>query len=342
MSRAALPESILTARPMPITSDMKQSPIISSLWNVLTAPSLPPLSLSITESHLVLLALRHRRGEFETRHAALSRLAPGLVNPAFAQPNIADEDRMLDALTRAREQAGLKKIAKINVSLPAGSARSFVISLDSTPGSKAELAQLIEWKVERATGYKYDELQVSHRRLHDFQGRPQWMVSTVHQNVLSQYQSLFDRLGWKAGLIVPQHVGEAAWLLRSELAEDQMMVSVHEQGFDVVIVRDREPILIREVECSPEEPEEMDNEFYRLVIFYRDRLVPAGESASLNRVLIIGSSAEQQRFRDLVSTALEKSTASLTLPQLGLRLDPGLSFPQIAAAAGLSAMAWGK
>ena len=95
--------------------------------------------------------------------------------------------------------------------------------------------------------------------------------------------------------------------------------------------------MIREVECPTDE---IENEFYRLMIYYRDKLTTIGRIPNLSRVLTIGTIADQQRFRDLVSGTLERSVISLNASQLGLNLDPGMSLSQVAAATGLAVMAW--
>jgi hypothetical protein len=113
--------------------------------------------------------------------------------------------------------------------------------------------------------------------------------------VIAQYERIFERLGWHAGMIAPQHIGEAQWLMRLGLKDDQVVVSLHERGFDAVIVRGKEPLIVREVECAPEESE---NEFYRLMVFYRDRLALEGADRSLNRALMIGDVNEHRLWKD--------------------------------------------
>jgi len=320
-----------------LTIDMKSPSLLSNLFNALLSPALPARSLSITESQLILLTLRHQKGEFETRQAGLVPLPAGLVNPGFDQPNITDEARFLEQLRRVADQADVRKMGNLNVALPTGSARSLVIALETMPSSKSEIAQLTDWKIERASGYPITELMVSRYRLADQNGSPHWLVGVVHQRVLAQYENLFRQLGWRAGLISPQNLGAVAWLIRSEVPEDQILVSVTPRGFEVIFVRDCEPIMVREVECPPEE---VENEFYRLMVYYRDRLVPEGQSPNLARILTIGTIVDQQRFRDLVSAALERTVVSLNAGQLGLKLDSGMSLQQVAVAAGLSSMAW--
>ncbi len=317
---------------------MRQIPVLSGIWNYLTAPSLPATSLSISETHLSIISLRRSGGEFEPRNLGVLRLPPRLVRASFTEPNVADEGALVEHLKRTADQAGLKRIRDLSAALPSGSARSLVVTLENTPGSRAEIEQLIEWKVERGMGQSVADLRLNYSRLADFGGHPHWIVSATHERVVAQYEAIFKELRWHVGMIAPQHIGEAQWLMRQRIDDDQVVLSLKDNGFDTVVVRGHEPILVREVSCAPEERED---EFYRLMIFYRDRLEPADSPASVGRLLTIGSTVEQRRFREVLSSALERQAVSLDPQQIGLRVDPNAPFNHFAAAGGLATMAWG-
>jgi hypothetical protein len=104
-----------------------------------------------------------------------------------------------------------------------------------------------------------------------------------------------------------------------------------------VIVRGQEPLMVREVECAPEERE---NEFYRLMVFYRDRLTLEGADRPLNRALMIGPIPDQHRFRNVLASAMERQVIALDTQQIGLKIDPNAPFIHFAAAGGLATMAW--
>jgi hypothetical protein len=125
--------------------------------------------------------------------------------------------------------------------------------------------------------------------------------------------------------------------MRQGLEDDQVVVSLNERGFDAVIVRGQEPLMVREVECAPEERE---NEFYRLMVFYRDRLTLEGADKPLNRALMIGPIPEQHRFRNVLASAMERQVVTLDPQQIGLKIDPSAPFSNFAAAGGLATMAW--
>ncbi|MFN0110740.1 MAG: hypothetical protein ACKVZH_17920 [Blastocatellia bacterium] len=317
---------------------MRQIPVLSGLWNFLTAPDLPRTALAISETHLSIVTLKRSRGEFEPRNLGVLRLPDGLVKSSFSEPNISNEAALIEQLNRTANQAGITRPRALSVALPPGSARSQVVALDSNPGSNKELMQVLEWKIERTFGQKFDDLKTSHSRLNDFNGRPQWLVSAVHKRVLEQYERVFKQLRWPVGLVLPPHLGEAQWLMRQGLSDDQAIVSLNERGFTAVIVRGDEPILVREVECSPEERED---EFFRIIVFYRDRLLPETDPIRLSRVLTLGTAADQRSFREVVTAALETHAVALDVNQIGLRVDSTAPFNHFAAASGLATMAWG-
>ncbi len=317
---------------------MQQIPVLSGLWSYLTAPDLPRTALAISETHLSIVTLRKSRGEFEPRNLGVLRLPNGLINPSFTEPNVTNEASLSEYLNKTAKQAGINRPRGLSLALPSGSARSHVIHLDSNPGSHKEMMQVLEWKIERAFGQKTYDLKISYTRLKDAHGFSQWLVSAIHNQVLEQYERIFKELRWPVGLILPQHLGEAQWLIRQRLNDDQVIVSLNERGFTTVIVRGDEPILVREVECTPEERED---EFYRIIVFYRDRLVSETEPIKLSRVLTLGTAAEQRSFREVVVSALENHTIALDTNQIGLRVDSSAPFNHFAAASGLATMAWG-
>jgi Tfp pilus assembly PilM family ATPase len=316
---------------------MRQIPILSDFFNYLTAPRLPRTSLAISETHLALITLKRSGGDFEPRNLGVSRLPAGVVRASFTELNVADEPALIDRLSKTASRAGLGGVKELSVSLPSGSARSIVVALDAAPASRAELEQMIEWKAERGLGQKFGDLRVNHTRLRDVGGRPQYLISATTERVIAQYERIFGRLGWHAGMIAPQHIGEAQWLMRQGLEDDQVVVSLSERGFDAVIVRGREPLIVREVECAPEERE---NEFYRLMVFYRDRLALESADRPLNRALMIGPASEQRRFYGVLASAMERQVLALDPQRIGLRVDPGAPFDHFAAAGGLATMAW--
>ncbi len=310
--------------------------MFSSLWNFLTLPTLPRTTFALTPSHLTLLEMQRRKGHFQPKKLGIQTLPPELVRASLTEPNILREADFISVLSATAEQAGFSRRLKLSVTLPEGSAHSIIATLDNKPHSRAELDQMLVWKIGRATNLKATEMRTSVQPLSKLEGQPRWLVTAVHNEVLKQYERLFSQLGWQVGMVLPQHLGEAQWLMRGEVEahEDQVLVSVNEQGFVVVIVRGQEPLLIREVSCSVEERED---ELFRLMIFYRDRLNP---TQPVKRMLIVGEPGEQGIFSKALTAALEQNPQKLAPLSLGLTLESSAPFHRLAAATGLATLAF--
>src|ERR1041385_3615993 len=77
------------------------------------------------------------------------------------------------------------------------------------------------------------------------------------------------------------------WLGRNGSGGESLLLSGSRQGFTGVICRDKHPLIIRTVTCTEEE---FEDEFYRFLLFYRDRSVPetvAGEEWFGRRVVVV-------------------------------------------------------
>src|SRR5262245_36869407 len=110
---------------------MRQIPLLSDFFDSLTAPNLPPTSLSISETHLSLITLRRKGREFEPRNLGVLRLPGGIVSASFTEPNIVNEPVLIEHLSRTAKQAGMNNVRMLSVCLPPGSAHCMVAALDS-------------------------------------------------------------------------------------------------------------------------------------------------------------------------------------------------------------------
>jgi hypothetical protein len=185
----------------------------------------------------------------------------------------------------------------------------------------------------------------------------------VRLSVLAEYEQVFDTLGWHAGLILPRHMGEAWWLMRdggggggggNGAGADSLLVSSHTEGFTAVILRAGQPLYFRGVIC---EMEDRADELYRFLLFYRDRTSPQaaveeGEAEAapptspvfgegIGRLLVAGTGLEESQARAIVEETLSVPPHPVHAADLRLAFpSAGIDFRQIAAPAGLAALAW--
>lgn len=307
----------------------------------LVNPRYPATAIGFEKGIATMVQLeRGRSGGASLRRAATVALPESLIRPSFDQTNISNPAELTVALGELATSAGLLKQKKWSVALPDAASRTLILTLESPPASRAELEEVLTWKMERGFGVPLDELSISRERLPaDSQGRDRYLVVATPNAILREYESAMQSLGWRAGLIVPRHIGEGQWLTKNGVGGDSLLLSSSEKAFTAVVFRGKQPLIVRTVRC---EPHECEDELHRLLLFYRDRRGGASEEAAqLARMLILGNLITKERAGQIVGETLGTNLRPLDAHDLGLQLTSReLSFDAIAAPAGLATLSW--
>jgi hypothetical protein len=294
------------------------------------------VAAGFTDNSVVVLEIKRKGSQYNIERLASAVLPKALLQADFSASNIPEPASLANLLRQVSERAGLARQGRWSVALPEGVARSIVINFESKPESREELEEMISWKVERVLGIEPVRLRLVRQQI-AFDESPRYLVTAVEESVIAEYEAVFRLLGWHAGLILPRHMGEAFWLARDGEPGDKLLVSHSYWGFVAVAMRGDEPLLVRTHNCGIEERE---NDLFRLATFYREKVVQ--DTGDQVRVLAIGDGYEveltQRTFADAMS-GLKYSL--LNSAQLPVKIpDPGISFEQIAATAGLAALAY--
>lgn len=284
--------------------------------------------------------LERGRNGYALRRAATVGLADELLRPSFEESNIVDPAALAVTLSDLAANAGLLKQKRWSVSLPEATSRSMILTIESQPGSSSELDEMLNWKMERGFNATLDELSISRERLpKDPQGRDRYIAIAIKRSVSEEFESVFGSLGWRTGMILPRHLGEAQWLMRNGGGGgDGLLLSFSEEGFTAVVFREKQPLILRTIAC---ERDEREDELYRLLLFYRDRRSTPGLEGepSLTRLLVVGESFTKPRVSDIVNETLGVNLRALDPQDIGLQLPEGkLDFDLIAAPAGLATL----
>ena len=313
-----------------------------NLFSRLIDPQYPATAIGLEKGTASVVHLERVKGALcKLRRAATFNIAESLLRPSFDEPNIQDPAQLAAVLSELAASAGLLKQKRWSLSLPEPTTRTLVLTMESQSQSSSEVQDVLKWKIERGFGLALEDLSISRERLEkDSHGRERYLVIAVKKSVLAEYEAVLESLGWRAGLVLPRHLGEAQWLTRTGTAGDSMLVSGSSQGFTGVIFRDRHPLIVRTVFCTEEE---FEDEFYRFLLFYRDRGGPEGEENghSLARLMVIGEGITKQRASEIVNETTGGDLRPLEAEDLGLQLPSReFSFDSIAAPAGLATLSW--
>lgn len=303
-------------------------------------PWYPATALGLEKGLVSVVELERRGNTGSLRRAATVKLPESLISPSFEESNIEDHSELAAALRELAASAGLLKQKRWSVSLPEATARTLIITLEVNAGSGSELEEVLKWKMDRGFGVPLEELSISRERLlRDSQGRDRYLVIATRLAVLAEYEQLFSMLGWRAGLVLPRHMGEAQWLNRNGSKGDSFLLSSTNEGFTAVVFRDKQPLIFRSIECDPDERED---ELYRLLLFYCDRRAENAEvEQPLARFMVTGDGFDKARASEIVNETTGGDLRPLDAADLGLSLpSSGLDFDTIAAPAGLATLSW--
>jgi hypothetical protein len=314
---------------------------MANIFSRIVDPWYPSAAIGLEKGLASVVQLERVKGSAcRLKRAATANIAESLIQPSFDQPNIADRGQLAAVLNDLAASAGLLRQKRWSLSLPEATARTIVFTMESQ-SSGGELQDVLRWKVERGFGASLEELSVSRERLQkDAQGRDRYLAIGVRKSVLVEYEAVLESLGWRGGLILPRHLGEAQWLVRNgSAAGDSLLLSGSSQGFTGVIFRDRHPLIVRTVSCAEGE---FEDEFYRFLLFYRDRNIPeTADYLPLRRLMVIGEGITKERAGDIVNETTGGDLRPLAAEDLGLQLPSrDFSFDSIAAPAGLATLSW--
>lgn len=331
---------MLKVLPMAKTATERNIQIIEQMFSFLTQPSFPKAALGLERDSLTALALKKEgRGRFGIRQAATISLPNNLLKPSFTEKNFSNSEEMLFFLDEVLVKSGLSGQKHWSVSLPSNTARTAILTMETEPASKAEFEEIFDWKAENVFGVSAGEMRLTRRKISpDSAGKSRYFTTAVKLAVIDEYETLFERKGWKAGLILPRALSEVNWLFNIGNAEDSLLISSQADGFTALILSRNEPAVIRNVTCAEHE---RDDEIYRLLMFYRDRIGSEESVNFLDKILLIGKDVSPEKLTEISEESLGKPLDILQPEEVGLFLPSAdLSFEDLAAPAGLATLSW--
>jgi hypothetical protein len=308
------------------------------MFSFLTEPNYPKAAIGIEKESVTALSLRREgRGQFGVQQAATIQLPTHLLTPSFIERNIASPEEFRVVLEDAVISAGLANQRNWSVSLPGNSARTAILTLEKGGANSAETQDILDWKAEQSFGAPSGELRITTYKISDdAEGRARYFATAVKLAVIDEYETIFESVGWKTGLILPRAVSESNWL-REDGRTDSLLLSAQNDGFTALLLRDGEPAVVRSVTCTENE---IGDEIYRLLMFYNDRFA-GSTSGLLERILVIGKGFVPSRIKDISTEALGRALHIMRPDDVGLNLPASdLRFDDIAAPAGLAALGY--
>ena len=140
--------------------------------------------------------------------AAVAPLEAGVVTPSHSKTNLNDRDAVQRALSQAIQRTGLFR-KEVNLLVPDGAARVFLINLESLPGKAAELVQLLRFKVKKSLPFSIDEAALSYQIQSLSASHHEIILTVMDRGILREYESVVEAAGLEPGFVTVEHFGIA-------------------------------------------------------------------------------------------------------------------------------------
>ncbi|MBI4468731.1 MAG: hypothetical protein HY650_05340 [Acidobacteria bacterium] len=314
---------------------MKIESILGSLSNFFLVPEFPRRALAFEARRIAAVSVQRKGSRLVLQRHAMEPIPEGLIVPSFEGPNVKDPQRLAASVHQVLERAGLKREKKWSVSLPRHASRMMILQVDEVPSKRAELAEVLEFKVERMLEVASDDLTVSFQRLTDDALGARFLTAAVRNEVQAAYEEPLRAAGLHPGLVVPGQLAEAAWLFMNPAPGDRVLMATEGDELLVIFARSGELISLRTAELHPDS---LTDEIHRSLVYYLDKL--ASSDAKLALVLLSGEGLHPGQVREICELLFEPGSVPSvqSLADQAIEGSQDLQLHRVSSAVALAAL----
>jgi type IV pilus assembly protein PilM len=222
---------------------------LSQLRRWLLEPEPPGVGIEFRPDEIIVARFAHNgRGEMDL--CIRAPIPPGVVDFSMLSPNLNEPEALGLFLGKLFEEAGVKG-NRVGITLPDILARISLQELPETPRSRAEAEELLRFRLKKSLPFEVSEARLSYQAIPG--SRPNFLTGIVHAEVVGQYETLFEGLGFHAGVIETSSLSLLKlWepVVSESLSpeQDYFFLNLEETYFTLSLIRERsQPVLMRTV-----------------------------------------------------------------------------------------------
>jgi type IV pilus assembly protein PilM len=276
------------------------------LQRALSSPG-PPHAVEIAARRVTVVGIRQEGGKAVVSATATEPLAPGVMTPGLAHPNIRDAGAVGSALARALDRAGIRP-KRVGLVIPDAAARVSIVRFDSVPPRARDLDELVRWQVGKGAPFRIDEGQLSYvPGAAVGAGGREFVAVLVRRDVIEEYEGVCARVGMHAGLVDIASFNVVNAVLASGHGmdgADWLLVHVTPEDITLAIVRSGDLIFFRN---RPAAEGSLEDLVHQTAMYYEDRLGGRG----LARVIVAGGADGGDALRRAVEDRLRVSVEAI-------------------------------
>lgn len=144
-------------------------------------------------------------GALTPRSRIVAALEPGVVRPGLRPGNLADPEALSGILRRRLEEEGELGIKPglVSVVVPDAAVRVALVPVEGDPPGRAEADSMARWALRELLPVEPDDARIDWGLLEADDG-PSWLlVLGAHRDVIREYESVVQPLGWTPGRVIP-------------------------------------------------------------------------------------------------------------------------------------------
>jgi len=249
-------------------------------------PKFPLQALEISGKYVLGIRLEKTKTETILEHFFCDPLPEGVLDVSMVKQNIGKAEQFLTFMGPKLDGFAEKK-RRLSLILPDIIAKVSVLEFDRLPSKRAEVEDLIKWKLKKAIPFKVEEGKIVFREIMSGDGsgmKTSLLVAAIRNTVLEQYEKIFGQLNFYPGLIdlssfnvmnlcrrlKPEIMGEPENYLFLNIAENYYTISILKRG-NLLFYRAK---VVRGDSVSTEDlfMRALDRDFFPTLVYFQDKL----------------------------------------------------------------------
>lgn len=284
-------------------------------------PRLPGVACEISNQFFALVQFASQRSRLVDKFAVGS-LPKGLVVPSLTKPCIESVQDLVEIIKATLAKAAVDA-NRISLAIPDACVRVTIHPFEALPSKEKEKIELLKWKLKKTVPYDIDDSYLHFVEQQTETGKYYVITVNIHQDVLTQFEEVFELLGIHVGFITPTTFAAYELLARqysSDIQQSVLFMRVSTSNVSSLIIQQGAVVFYRHIDLDFKElpdAEEKDSdliwnqvsdpydEIHPCLMYYQDKL----GGASVDKIYLM---CPQDLQEGALSSLMDRSKSSVS------------------------------
>lgn len=268
------------------------------------------LGLEIYQQGLRAVAIQRRGKNIALVGGRNLPITDAVIQPGFLRPNISQPELFVKAMKEILAPLG-NHDNRIAVALPDRTGQLFLLDIETPFKNQQEGAEIIRWRLKDLLPGKSSQMSLDFQVLEEKEsGQKTVLAAAIQNDVLLQYESLFEQAGYAASVIDFHSLAlYNAYRTKMDLGQDFTLIGVDGCQLNILVFVNRILRFYRSKQIE-QNPQQVFQEINRSLVNYRN------DESSFNRIPVYLHS-DWQSQKDLyqaVDSAFDQGVQWLASP----------------------------